>query len=218
MIVYMILLFRFGFFQWTPPALLGSALQSVFKYEKGGEKGKRKGVRPHHQDIISSARAADQTAIEANVSRAVIMALQGKEDLSDVPYGEPYWYGTAPGGGGSSSPYYTARHEAFRAKVRAFVDNELLPYVHEWDEKGAFPDELHRKAYAAGIYGAAWPAEHGGTPPPGGFDAFHDLILADELARCGCGGVLWSCFQSFGISLPPVLAAGRPELIQKVAR
>jgi len=102
--------------------------------------------------------------------------------------------------------------------VRAFVNKELLPFVSEWDENGSFPDELHRKAYAAGIYGAAWPAEHGGTPPPGGFDAFHDLILVDELARCGCGGVLWSCFQSFGISLPPVLAAGRPEVVARIAR
>ena len=48
------------------------------------------------------------------------MAFEGKEaeELSEVPYGEPYWYGTAPGGGGSSSPYYTEKHEAFRAKVR----------------------------------------------------------------------------------------------------
>ncbi len=42
------------------------------------------------------------------------------------------------------------------------MDNEVLPYVNEWDEQGFFPDELHRKAYQAGIYGAAWPAEHGG--------------------------------------------------------
>jgi len=39
------------------------------------------------------------------------------EELSDVPFAEPYWYGTAPGGRGASSPYYKPKHEAFRAKV-----------------------------------------------------------------------------------------------------
>lgn len=29
------------------------------------------------------------------------------------------------------SPHYTDSHRAFRAKVRAFVDNEVIPFVHE---------------------------------------------------------------------------------------
>ena len=78
---------------------------------------------------------------------------------------------------------------AFRDKVRAFVDDKVIPFVDEWDEAGDVPESLRREAYAAGIYGATWPAEHGGTPPPG-FDAFHDLIRVDELARCGAGGAL----------------------------
>jgi hypothetical protein len=32
------------------------------------------------------------------------------------------------------------------------------------------------------------PEEWGGTPPEGGFDAFHDLIWLDEIARLACGG------------------------------
>jgi alkylation response protein AidB-like acyl-CoA dehydrogenase len=53
----------------------------------------------------------------------------------------------------------------------------------EWDETGTYPKELHQKAYDAGLYGAMWPAAYGGTPPAG-CDAFHDLILIDELSRC----------------------------------
>lgn len=106
---------------------------------------------------------------------------------------------------------------AFRDKVRAFVDDKVIPFVDEWDEAGDVPESLRREAYAAGIYGATWPAEHGGTPPPG-FDAFHDLIWVDELARCGAGGVLWSVFFSFGISLPPVLAQGSQRLKEMCAR
>ena len=82
---------------------------------------------------------------------------------------------------------------------------------------GTFPPELHEKAYRAGIYGAIWPEEFGGTPPKD-FDAFHDLILVDELSRCAAGGVLWSCFFCFGIALPPVLKTGSDYLKNKVAR
>lgn len=56
-----------------------------------------------------------------------------------------------------------------------------------------------------------WPTEFGGTPPKD-CDAFHDLILIDELSRCAAGGVLWAVFFSFGIALPPVLAVGSQYL------
>lgn len=47
--------------------------------------------------------------------------------------------------------------------------------------------------FKAGVYGAIWPKEYGGTPPED-FDMFHELIYWDELARCGSGGVLAACF------------------------
>lgn len=101
-----------------------------------------------------------------------------------IPYGDPYWYQ------GFKSPYYKETHKRFRAKVRAFVEKELMPYVHEWDEAGTYPKDLHEKAYKAGIYAAVWPKEYGGTPPED-LDYFHFLILVDELSRCAAGGVLW---------------------------
>eukprot|EP01006_Ploeotia_vitrea_P044164 TRINITY_DN66815_c6_g9_i2.p1 TRINITY_DN66815_c6_g9~~TRINITY_DN66815_c6_g9_i2.p1 ORF type:complete len:525 (-),score=267.56 TRINITY_DN66815_c6_g9_i2:461-1987(-) len=143
------------------------------------------------------------------------VAVVGEEEKSEfgamVPFGDPYWYQ------GYRSPYYNESHARFRAKVRAFVDKELMPHVHTWDEQGTYPPDLHERAYKAGIYGAIWPREFGGTPPEQ-FDAFHDLILVDELSRCAAGGVLWACFFSFGIALPPVLSVGSDFLKSKVAR
>lgn len=60
----------------------------------------------------------------------------------------------------------------------------MKPYLEDWVEQGGYPRELHRKAYLAGISGVIYPREYGGTPPPD-FDAFHELILWDELARIG---------------------------------
>ncbi len=128
-----------------------------------------------------------------------------------IPFGDPNWYQS------NVSPYYNESHREFRNRVREFVDKEIMPFAHDWDEAGTYPPELHAKAYKAGIYGAMWPAEYGGTPPAK-CDAFHDLIFIDELARCGAGGILWACFFSFGIALPPVLSVGSQYLKDKVAR
>lgn len=48
-----------------------------------------------------------------------------------IPYGDPYWYNKQ-----FKSPFYHAGHEEFRAKVRAFVEKEIRPFVHQWDEVG----------------------------------------------------------------------------------
>ena len=58
---------------------------------------------------------------------------------------------------------------------------------------------------------------YGGTPPAG-CDAFHDLIVVDEISRCASGGLLWSVFFTFSIALPPVLNEGSASLKEEVAR
>mmetsp|Transcript_6310 Transcript_6310/g.21143 ORF Transcript_6310/g.21143 Transcript_6310/m.21143 type:complete len:417 (+) Transcript_6310:1114-2364(+) len=118
----------------------------------------------------------------------------------------------------SNPRLYKESHHKFRAKVRAFCDKEIRPYIDDWEEEGTYPSDLHKKAYEAGVYAAVWPEEYGGTPPEGGLDAFHDLIFFDEVARLGSGGLMASCFISHGIALPPVIAAGSPEMKEKVAR
>jgi alkylation response protein AidB-like acyl-CoA dehydrogenase len=74
--------------------------------------------------------------------------------------------------------------------------------------------------YEAGVYGAMWPREYGGTPPKGadpavdgrGVDAFHDLIFWDELARCGSGGVVAAVFLAPAIGLPAIREIGCKRL------
>jgi acyl-CoA dehydrogenase len=69
------------------------------------------------------------------------------------------------------------------------------------------------RARSAGVLGAMWPAEFGGTPPDQ-LDAFHTLIFNDELARAADGGLLAGMF-SFGIALPPVIKWGSEEMKRK---
>jgi len=89
--------------------------------------------------------------------------------------------------------------------------------MDDWIDAGqTYPNELHLKAYAAGINGAIFPAEYGGTPPEN-YDAFHELILWDELARIGGGAVLGQLGID-SMALPPILLAGSQYLKDKVAR
>ncbi len=110
-----------------------------------------------------------------------------------------------------ASPYYGESHEAFRATVRRFVEQEIAPFVDEWDEAEGFPRELYRKAAAVGLLGIGFPEEYGGTPA----DVFYAIIAAQELARAGAGGVA-AGLMSHGIALPPIARLGHEAMKQRV--
>ncbi|HMN72333.1 MAG TPA: acyl-CoA dehydrogenase family protein [Rhodoblastus sp.] len=109
------------------------------------------------------------------------------------------------------SLYYDESHEAFRATVRRFVEKEIAPFVDEWDEAGGFPRELYKKAADVGILGLGYPEEYGGSP----CDQFHRIVLSQELARSGAGGVSAS-LMSHTIGSPPILAVGQQAMKDRV--
>jgi acyl-CoA dehydrogenase len=99
----------------------------------------------------------------------------------------------------------------FRSSVRRWVDAEIAPHVHAWDEAGGFPRALYRRAAELGLLQLGYPEELGGTPCPLAFR----LAAAEEIARTGAGGLMASLF-SHHIGLPPVVAHGSPALQQRV--
>lgn len=70
------------------------------------------------------------------------------------------------------SPFYTAEHDAFRDVMRRFVDKEIAPFAHEWDEAGEFPRALYRNAAEIGLLGLGFPQEYGGI----GADQFMKIV------------------------------------------
>src|SRR5258706_6162591 len=67
------------------------------------------------------------------------------------------------GGKRMASPFYTAEHEAYREVVRRFVEKEIEPYAHEWDEAGGVPRQLYDKAADSRLLGLGFPGRYGGT-------------------------------------------------------
>jgi acyl-CoA dehydrogenase len=109
------------------------------------------------------------------------------------------------------SPFYTAEHDAFRDVMRRFVEKEIEPFAHEWDEAGEFPRALYRKAAEIGLLGLGFPEEYGGIPA----DQFMKIVASQELARAGAGGVSAS-LMSHTIGAPPIARAARPEVRARV--
>jgi acyl-CoA dehydrogenase len=105
----------------------------------------------------------------------------------------------------------TAEQADFRASIRRWVDAEVLPHVAAWDEAGAFPRALYRRAAALGLLQLGYPEPLGGTP----CSLAWRLVAAEELARTGAGGLLASLF-SHNIALPPLVAQGSAALQQRV--
>ena len=163
-------------------------------------------------------KAAMQRSKKADTARQVIESMGGFGDL--VPYGDPNWYFAF------NTTYYKESHRALRAVCRAFVEKEIMPYAHEWDEAKSFPKPLFQKAADVGLLAIV--AGHSLTDypglkvaaniPPAELDQFHRLICVDEMSRCGSGGVLWGLMGGLTIGLPPILHFGSPDLKKRIVR
>uniref|UniRef100_A0A0B7K943 Acyl-CoA dehydrogenase n=1 Tax=Bionectria ochroleuca TaxID=29856 RepID=A0A0B7K943_BIOOC len=135
-----------------------------------------------------------------------------------VPYADPLWVSRG------QSPYYQDKHVALRKKVRSFVDENILPYCEEWETSGSIPQEVITKFAENGLMAASvFPlaTEYmDDIQLPGGispleWDEFCDLIVMDEIARCGCLGVIWGLACGNIIGLPPVIRFGTPDQKRK---
>ncbi len=111
-----------------------------------------------------------------------------------------------------SSPFYTDDHESYREAIRAFVEAEITPHVHQWDLDGEVPRELYNKAGAIGFFGDGFDAEYGGH---GQRDAINRLMMFQELSRSGSGGVVAALLSNY-IGLPPVQKFGSDAIKAKV--
>ena len=76
----------------------------------------------------------------------------------------------------------------FRALLRDFVDNEIIPVAREWEQGGRYPTEIVKGLADMGLFGITVPAEHGGLD----LDPISFALVFEELARgwMGISGIL----------------------------
>jgi acyl-CoA dehydrogenase len=100
-------------------------------------------------------------------------------------------------------PPFTAEHEQLRARIRAFVEDQLVPHAQAWEAACWFPNEVFVALAGEGLLALKFPPEYGG-----GGDPVADAVFVEELARCGSGGVAAGIGAHVGIALPPIWRFG----------
>src|SRR5918999_4784177 len=98
---------------------------------------------------------------------------------------------------------FTDEHDQLRESIRSFVTKELAPHAAEWEET-TFPDTVFRRMGELGFLGLSVPEEYGGQ----GGDYFTNLVLAEEMGRSGCGGLLMGLSVHTDMVIPPLLQFG----------
>lgn len=102
-------------------------------------------------------------------------------------------------------------HALFRATLRQFFQNEVLPYAIQWEEAEQIPRNCWQKMGAAGYLGLDIPEEFGGTA--GDFEM--SKIFLEELGRLGFGGLAAAFSVHTFMSVPHIVRAGHPALKQR---
>jgi acyl-CoA dehydrogenase len=111
---------------------------------------------------------------------------------------------------GPPLPPFTEEHEQFRQAVRRFVETELYPHAREWEAARWFPNDVFNRMAELGYLGLKFPPEYGGDG-----DVIADAVLAEELARCGSGGLAAGIGAHIGIALPPIWKFGTEDQKQR---
>ena len=109
------------------------------------------------------------------------------------PCGDPGWYQ------GQYSPYYNESHRELRSFVREFVENEIMPFCHEWDDKDKeIPKKVYKLMGENGLnllsMGHPFPLEYGQPPTclQSGteLDPFHEVMQLPSLGSPAHGDAL----------------------------
>ena len=112
------------------------------------------------------------------------------------------------------SIWTTPERLQLRKTVRSFVEQDIAPYLNQWENDGEIPRELHKKAAALGLIGAGFPEEVGGD----GGDLADAVVICEEMHQAGASGGLFASLFTSGIALPHLIAAGDADQIEKWVR
>ena len=95
--------------------------------------------------------------------------------------------------------------------IRRFVEKEVAPRAHAWEEQGFVPREVLREMGRLGFLGLRYPEEFGG----GALDARATALLGEELGRSTFGGFAITVLVHTDMASPHLVNAGSPEQIRK---
>jgi citronellyl-CoA dehydrogenase len=104
---------------------------------------------------------------------------------------------------------FTLEHDEIRRTVQQVVENEINPYVDEWEKEGIFPaHDLFKKLGSLGLLGICKPHEYGGM----GLDYSYNLVATEEFGAAKSGGVPMAIGVQTDMATPALARFGSEEL------
>ncbi|HGE2254342.1 TPA: acyl-CoA dehydrogenase family protein [Pseudomonas aeruginosa] len=104
---------------------------------------------------------------------------------------------------------FSSDHELFRDSVRKFLEQEAVPFHHQWEKDGHVDRALWNKAGEAGMLCSHLPEEYGGM----GADFLYSAVVIEEIGRAGLTGIGFSLHSD--IAAPYILHYGSEALKRK---
>ena len=111
-------------------------------------------------------------------------------------------------------PPFTDEHEELRESIRGFIAAELRPHATEWEDAHWFPDEVFATCAKQGLLGLKYEEQWGGQ----GGTYLHEAVFAEELARCGSGGLAAGIGAHVNIATPPIWKFGTDDQKERYLR
>jgi citronellyl-CoA dehydrogenase len=104
---------------------------------------------------------------------------------------------------------FGSEHEQFRAVMRKLIEEEVNPYVDEWEAARIFPaHEVFPKFGAVGALGLEYDPEYGG----GGADHSFTVVFAEEIGKADLAGVPMALAVQASMATPALARFGSDEL------
>jgi citronellyl-CoA dehydrogenase len=103
----------------------------------------------------------------------------------------------------------TTEHRQIADIVQRFIENEVNPFVPEWERAGMFPaHEVFKKLGNLGLLGLKYPEAYGGA----GLDFSYSAVMAEALGHCHCGAVPMAIGVHTDMATPALARFGSDEL------
>ena len=106
--------------------------------------------------------------------------------------------------------FYTTTHEEKRKEIKSFFNQEVQPYINEWEKNKEIPKSIWKKMGEKGYLGFGFPEEYGGTNR----DFWYNVLLVEEVSKIRSGGFN-AAFGITQMALPYINKYGSEELKQK---
>jgi len=105
----------------------------------------------------------------------------------------------------AAASYYEEDQLAMQKTAKAIIDNDINPYVDEWEAAGNYPAKVvFKKLGDAGLLGVNKPVEYGGM----GLNFKYSIALNEVMGNIKCGGVPMSIAVQTDMATPALARFG----------